>query len=374
MKSGLLFRRRSVVVCLLLLSVLLAACAPAAEETETVITSPTFPSPAQPVETLFFAPVEEEVLLCSESAKKLYDRRLLVSEAVETGDPYRPFRFEYCLTGGSGVFYLGEQSDFSDAKTYPLDPKKNLLTIDNLKTDTVYHYRVESGSRSYSGTFRTARSTRFLSIPGTQNVRDIGGYRNLDGLTVRQGLLIRGGELDGLQSNLYRVSEEDLARVQETFGFVFDMDLRSETLADGAYVSPLGPETKHRFYDAPLYKYAFYPGFRATVREIFRDLANPDNYPMYLHCAWGRDRTGTIVFLLQGVLNMSQADMLREYRLTGFVDSSCAVSDQMDPVIEKLQTCYGDTLQEKIVNYLTNVIQVTDSEIESIRSIFLEGY
>ena len=315
---------------------------------------------------------EQEVLLCSEQAKQVYDGELKIENAVASGAPYRPFVLEYRLENASGILRLSEDSAFADAREYTMDKEKTSVIIDNLKTGTTYHYQVEVSGKQYSGTFQTAASNRFVSVPGTQNLRDIGGYQTLDGKTVKQGLLIRGCELDGIKNEEYFLADEDVAAVQQTFGFVYDLDLRSPEIIEGDCPSRLGGEVRHKFYDAPTYAQIFRSEYSDSMRQIFADLANPENYPMYLHCTWGRDRTGTVVLLLQGLLNVSEEDMLREYRLTGYVTPAVATNNKMDVVLLKLQAYEGDTLQEKIVSYLTTEIGVTQEEIESIQSIFLE--
>ena len=313
---------------------------------------------------------EQEVLLCSEEAKQVYDGQLKIENAVATGAPYRPFVFEYRLDNTSGMLRLSEDSAFTDAQEYHLDQEKTSVMIDNLKTGTTYHYQVTVSGTQYSGTFRTSASNRFISIPGTENLRDIGGYQTLDGKTVRQGLLIRGCELDGIKNEDYFLADEDVSAVQKTFGFVYDLDLRSPEIVEGDYQSRLGVD--HRFYDAPTYAQIFRPEYRDSLRQIFADLADPNKYPMYLHCTWGRDRTGTVVLLLQGLLNVSQEDLLQEYRLTGYVTPAVATNNKMDTVFTQLGAYEGDTLQEQIINYLTTTVGVTQEEIESIQSIFLE--
>ena len=311
---------------------------------------------------------EEDVLLCSAAANLEYNGQMSLADAVETGDPYRPFYFKYTLLNTSGVLYLSENEDLSDAHEYPLTMDATFVEIDNLKTNTTYFYKAEVDGEDYLGSFHTAPGNRFVKIPGLKNTRDIGGYITQDGKTVKQGLLIRGVELDGLVNAPYYIPEEDLTSVQNTFGFVYDFDLRGASIYNSVYTSRL--DVPHTFYNAPMYGEIFTDGYRDALRNIFRDLADPGKYPMYLHCTWGMDRTGTIIFLLQGILNMTEEDMVREYRLTSYTSKSLAESTNMDVIINGLKPYDGDTLQEKIVTFLTTDIGVTEEEIDSIRGIF----
>ncbi len=314
----------------------------------------------------------ENVLLCSNSAKQLYDNEISVAQAVKSGIPYRGFTFEYDLNGHSGIFTLSEFNDFSDSKAYILPSDTKSITIDNLKTDKVYYYKIEYDGNLEKGSFKTEKSTRFVYIPGVYNTRDIGGYTNLDGKTVKQGMIIRGTEIDGLVETEYFLERENIQQVMDTFRFVHDMDLRSNNIFSGNYKSKLGENVSHKFYDSPSYGYIFNENCKASLKNIFSDLAKKENYPMYLHCTYGADRTGTIVFLLQAILNMSQEDMLREYRMTGFVNPQFATSISMDVVISGLEGYNGDTIQEKAVDFLITDIGVTQEEIEAIRNILLE--
>ena len=311
-----------------------------------------------------------DVLLCSQEAKQEFDGRLSLDAAIETGDPYRPFQFEYEFLGADGTLQLSADPAFESYREYPMPRSETAVTIDNLLVDTTYYYRVLVKGEVYEGSFHTALSTRFLSVPGLINTRDIGGGTNMNGQRIRQGLLIRGVELDGLQNPPFYLSPEDVPLFQDTFGFVFDLDLREEALFEEDYTSPLG--IRHRFYTAPMYSEIFTDEFKDSLLEIFTDLADPDNYPMYLHCTWGRDRTGTVVYLLQGILNMSEEDMLREYMLSAYAYPALIDTDYMSLITDGLQDYEGRTIQEKIVTFLTTDIGITQEQIETIREIFLE--
>lgn len=344
------------------------------QETEHPIegTEPTEQNQQQIDKHIVLPEFNEEILLCSKEAKQVYDGEMDVEASYVSGNPYRPFVFEYQLADVSGILRISEDSAFSKCRIFELDESKRSLTIHNLKTGMTYYYQVTVGDQTYSGTFQTAASNRFISIPGVTNLRDIGGYQTLDGKTVKQGMVIRGVEMDGIMNVEYCVPIDAIPDVQDTFGFVYDMDLREPSIIAGDYQSRFGKEVGHKFYAAPGYAQIFKPYYLNSVRQLFADFADPEKYPMYLHCTWGADRTGTIVFLLQGLLNVSQEDALREYRLTGYVAPNLISKDLMDALLWGLEVYEGDTLQEKIISYLTTTVGVTEEEIASIQSILLE--
>jgi len=314
---------------------------------------------------------DEEVLLCTQRAKKLYDNEMEVVDAVKDGNGYRPFVFEYQIRD-DGELYISENSDFTDSMKFVLPRKENSVSVDNLKTGTTYYYKVIVDDEVYTDNFKTAESTRFVNIPGAYNTRDIGGYKTADGKTVKQGLLIRGSELDGLVELSYYLKDSDVQMVQDTFGFIYDLDLREAKVHVGKYVPRFGENVGHKFYDALAYGGIFSEEGASVVKEVFSDMANPKNYPMYLHCTYGADRTGTMIFLLQGLLGMTEDDMIREYRTTAFFMPSFAESENMDIIIEGLKGYEGDTVAEKVEKYMLDV-GVTEAEIQSIRNIFLEN-
>ncbi len=321
--------------------------------------------------TISLPSFQESVNLSSPAAQKLYKGEVTV-EQIKKDTPYSPFEFNYQLNNLDGELSISENSDLSNSKKYILSKSEITLLIDNLKTDTTYYYRVNVGEESFTGSFKTAQGTRFIYIPGVFNTRDIGGYTASDGKKIKQGMIIRGTEMDGLVEPSYYLSQNDVDSVMNQFNFVYDMDLRESSTYTGKYTSPLGSSVRHKFYTASSHLGIFNDKNYPTLKSIFSDLAKKENYPMYMHCTYGCDRTGTTVYLLQGLLGCSEEDMIKEYQLSGFFSADYADSTSMNTVAEKLNNYPGDTLSEKIEYFLTKEVGVSKADVQSIRTILLE--
>ena len=105
------------------------------------------------------------------------------------------------------------------------------------------------------------------------------------------------------------------------------------------------------------------------MKNIFADLANESNYPVYMHCTHGLDRTGTVCYILGAILGMSDEDLMREYQLSSLYHNNLWALNDMYDFVEELATYPGYTTQEKAQNYLLS-IGVTQYEIDSIKDIF----
>ena len=334
-------------------------------------------APTTTGETEFVTPIilpefEEPVYLCTDPMRRYYSGALTLPQAISYNQgAYAPFVFPYEMSEGIEAVLL------LDGKEYPLDPNANSISIDNLMTGKTYDYTVtvtetadeSTRTTTYPGSFTTADTNRFVFLPGVSNTRDIGHYRTAEGKRVKEGMIIRGTEIDALVEGEYYLTDKSAA---EPFGFRSDMDLRSGELYSSVYQSRLGDQVSHRFFNSPSYSGIFTEPAKPLLRDIFAELADPDNYPVYLHCTYGADRTGTIVFLLQGLLGVSEEDMIFEYRLTGFHMSSYGDSTDLNGIFGGLEGTPGDTINEKICSYLIHEVGLTQEQLDSIRAILLE--
>ena len=101
-------------------------------------------------------------------------------------------------------------------------------------------------------------------------------------------------------------------------------------------------------------------------------------YPAYLHCTHGVDRAGTISLILEALLGVDKADLIRDYELSNFFYPEDKVDRNYDrnggdimTLISKLESDYdGATLADKTADMLQKA-GVTQAQIDTIRSIFI---
>lgn len=273
----------------------------------------------------------------------------------------------------SCLIQLSESPDMSQAVSYTLSAGKKSIDIYHLYTATTYYYTItlslsDGNALSASSSFKTADTPRILTIGGVPNVRDIGGKVTADGRRIKQGLLYRGCELDGAVCSEYTISDQGRQDMLTVLGIRTDMDLRNPAEVSGSGEA-LGRNVQHTFYAAPAYLEAMESAGKASVKAIFTDLAKADRYPVYLHCTYGFDRTGTVCYILEALLGVPEEQLLREYNLSALYHGTEGRS--IDAFIASLQSYPGSTMQRKAENYLLSA-GVTDAQIDEIRSIFLD--
>lgn len=294
-----------------------------------------------------------------------------------------PVELYYSLAGipkGQAVktseFIVSEKPDFSSPFVVKTAGSNAKAEIYNLKTGTQYYYCINltftnGTTNTVTGSFKTAPGPRVLVVDGVRNIRDIGGWKTANGTVIKQGLLYRGRELDGLIESGYLITSEGVNTMLTQLGIKTEMDLRPAT--DNPYgIDVLGPSVKHIYYAAPMYANIFNGDEnREKMRKIFSDLADESNYPIYLHCTYGQDRTGTVCYLLEALLGLDADSLEKEYNMSALCYGSVS-TQQFEEFVELIKVQPGYTLSEKVERYLVS-IGVTYEEIESIRAIFLEN-
>lgn len=331
-------------------------------------------------ETSPFVPAVEEYLSAENPNVKDYLRK-------DDGIQGYTIRFIDTYSESKNVrIDYSKQEDFPTYQSVFVESSKKNCALYNLEKASTYYVRAcveEDGKEVYSSpsVLKTASyGPRVMSIDGIHNVRDIGGYETPSGRTL-QGLLFRGGALSPSTDPAYtriQLSEEGKEYMSQTLGIKTDFDLRTQAenrapdtpVDSGLTTSPI-PGANLEYYGVGGYESGI--ANKEGYRRVFSALSEPSRYPVYLHCTGGADRTGTVSYLLNALLGVSEKDLIHDYEYTSFSiygERNSRGGDYHFPeLVKEIASYSGSTLSEKVESYLLSC-GVGQNEIYNIKAIF----
>lgn len=226
-------------------------------------------------------------------------------------------------------------------------------------------------------TFSPEGQVRMINVPGINNVRDMGGwksavYKHEDGspMTIRYGRLYRGGELDRKQT--LSASSRDILLKDLKIGA--DADFRNSTECANISCSALGADIPYQRISTSMYASSASSDTHARdFKWILERLREGKN--VYYHCVAGADRTGTMGYLMEGVLGVCENDQCKDWELTCFYSWRSRVYGEKYDFGTMIKTYFetykGETTADNCVAYFKKY-GITDEELEEFRSIMLE--
>ena len=301
---------------------------------------------------------------------------------------------------------VADNEDFENAKE--LVPNENLeVNARNLFVNTEYYWKVVAGDEeSEVKTFETGDYPRWIlarSLTGEEggrgiyNVRDNGGYMTSSGKRVKQGLVYRGGEITTMTSSGHYNTITEVAKkaFREDMGMVggIELDLRGNSdIGDGYKACGFAEDGDIDYVMHAIKSYEqTFTQTRSEIAPIFEILKNADKKPVYYHCFGGADRTGTVGFLLNGLLGVSYEDLVIDFELTSYssinnehirnhLDGHQHQYDRWPALINQIKTdttggyAYDPDalLKDNIENFLVKACSVPQATIDTIRDIMLE--
>lgn len=264
--------------------------------------------------------------------------------------------------------------------------------------------------------------TRNYDFQSIYNFRDFGAYKGLNGRAVKADRLFRSAHLAAL-------SEEDRAAIGKlNVDLIVDLRYAPErtkqpsrfpdpkphvheypdaSRTKTAKVAPHEAFLEHELHtaeDAHGYMMRSYtarpndPGFQSIVADTLRFMANfetDEAAGVLVHCAAGKDRTGTLCAIVQAVLGVSKDDIMTDYMMT--LDA-IDIDKIIGPAAERFTERYGRQIDAdaiwpmfgvvpeflnaaldrmldsagSIETYVTNKIGISPAEIDGIRTRYLE--
>ena len=191
------------------------------------------------------------------------------------------------------------------------------------------------------------------NIIGAHNVRDLGGYKTKNGKVTKTEKFIRSDSLhrireSGIRSllkkNLTTVidlrTKKELQEEPNLFAEMQGVKFLNFPLLENLSPKFLGAVNISSASEDPLL--SFYLSAlherQAAIKEIFLAMSQAAPGLILFNCTAGKDRTGIISALLLSLVNVSTADIIRNY-----TESEIAITKLVDEFLEKSRQRGGDT-------------------------------
>lgn len=213
---------------------------------------------------------------------------------------------------------------------------------------------------------------RVIKLEGTSNFRDIGGYKNTEGVPIRWGVLYRSANLSGLSSadqqslqargitnSIDLRSQYERQKSSYNYSFLNTHECSIDPQVTDSIMQAITRQEDISASRAQEFMSQMYQGFVFEQQERFAhffDLLLANKEATVLHCTAGKDRTGFACAMLQSALEVHRDDILADYLLT----QQCYQISQ-----EEINQSYG--LSKEIIKVLWGVeAEYLERALESI--------
>ena len=263
-----------------------------------------------------------------------------------------------------------------------------------------------------------------LGMETLGNARELGGYKTLDGRTVKHGVLLRSAKPYGASaSDLEKLKDKyhlgvitdfrmafererepnpSIKDVKDVWCPIIDEDLFSANIATDSIEHSTSLFDRLKIaVEKGLINETMYVGFISMAQgkkgyaEFFRELLDlPEGKSLLFHCTQGKDRTGLGAMLILSVLGVDEQTVMQDYLLTNDFNATLIEKEKlmlskynlpeedlhrylsamdwvnprfMQNAIDYLKKEYGS-----IKGYVTRELCVTEDDIEKLKKKFLE--
>ena len=193
-------------------------------------------------------------------------------------------------------------------------------TIYNLIPGEVYYWELDSDNTVH-GYVRFTGERRILDGGDVRNMRDLGGLSVVDNNGNTIGTLNYGKLFRGI-----RLSSSSSVTELENLGINSQLDLREANSDTNKLSNYTRIETQNYYvnpynYDinpnsTTLQEKNYYTMTRNAVKYAMEEVVNGNN--LYFHCRIGTDRTGTVAYVLEGLLGVPEEERIEDYELSFF--------------------------------------------------------
>ena len=302
----------------------------------------------------------------TKDGKMLYQRQLM---EFSTSPVQVPLKWYFSgIAPRKYIVELSTDKNFTDSRKIETDV--NMVMVDNLLLSTTYYWRVTgevNGKKVVSElfSFQTGDTPpRWIRVPGAGNFRDIGNWK-VPGGKIKQGMVYRGTRID---REPWKATAEGIDILVKDLKIKTDLDLRGPK-NNPFILKKYGVNVVAEAYQGYMIGLQK-PAIQKKTVELIEKFADPDFYPVYVHCDGGADRTGTLIFFLEAILGVSDSDLILDYEYTTFFGYRNRNTKEMKPFLDMIMSKPGKNMSEKAVFYLKE-LGVSEECMNKIRKILV---
>lgn len=266
-----------------------------------------------------------------------------------------PKEYKTSITGEVNIYLFNENS-----KTKNFLIKVKSSDINNYLIPNNTYYLESVSNKEIIELVKITGNIRMINISSIGNMRDLGGWLADNGV-IKYGVLFRSANTNALK-DLSQVSNLGIKKV-------IDLRPNSEINSSSAVESI-------RLRN-PIEYYTIKKEVHNAVEKIMK-LVVEENKNVLFNCNFGRDRTGTVAYIIEGLLGVSLENRKTDFELTYFYSPIRTRNDSaFKGLINQIEK-YGKVNfeQEKFINWYLSFSNDKNNDLELInnfRSKLIDG-